>query len=616
MRTVVIPLLLLLFAPAVWAIADYESLRDLVYRHPQHAAQELEERLAHRLYTAEDFGRLSALLATAQNGLRNRNEALHTVDRALLRLPEASSQPRAELLMVRAMVLADLGEIQQAQRYYSEVIKVAQELKLKPLLTEVLTRVAMSNASLDQFEQALSHIRRAYVLAAELKDERLQALVASEMASLYTQMGQYETALGYYLQGYNFSQSKGDPVETMTSLFNLATTLRHLKRFAEAQERYLQSLAIAREQGLQEDIARTMLALADVNLLQDNASKAWQWMESLGQLDYGKDDTEYQIEVLLQRTEVLLKLGRTQDAVAAMMATRSLLRANPTIAALWATDYPRKLEAAVQAAIGEYQQAYQQLLAYTENLQRYYLDRARQHETRLRLAFDVERQQAEYQLLASQLNEQKDALQAAHERQRQFGWLLLAGILLIAASLFHAWRNWRWRRQVLAQRDRDPLTGLDSRQRFLAKAAEQCQEAEEDDSFVLAMLDVDQLRRLNSHFGYEVGDRVIADVAQRLQRHLTQEALLTRLGGGEFALLLPPMSSQRALALVERMRAAIAKGDFTLLAAGLQISLSCGLARRKSGEHIDALMGRAEQALLAARSAGRNCCRFYEEPQP
>ena len=302
MRSVAFVLLSLLFAPAVWAIADYESLRDLVYRHPQHAAQELEERIEHQLHTAEDFGRLSALLATAHNGLRNREGALRIVDRALLRLPEAPSQPRAELLMVRAMVLADLGEIQQAQRYYSEVIKVAQELKLKPLLTEVLTRVAMSNASLDQFEQALSHIRQAYVLAAELKDERLQALVASEMASLYTQMGQYETALGYYQQGYNFSQNKGDPVETMTSLFNLAGTLRHLKRFAEAQERYLQSLAIAREQGLQEDIAHTMLALADINLQQDNANKAWQWMESLAQLDYGKDDTEYQIGVLLQRT--------------------------------------------------------------------------------------------------------------------------------------------------------------------------------------------------------------------------------------------------------------------------------------------------------------------------
>lgn len=612
MHSVVFVLLSLLFTPAVWAIADYESLRELVYRHPQHAAQELEERLEHQLHTAEDFGRLSALLATAHNGLRNREDALRIIDRALLRLPEASSQPRAELLMVRAMVLADLGEIQQAQRYYSEVIKVAQELKLKPLLTEVLTRVAMSNASLDQFEQALNHIRQAYVLAAELKDERLQALVASEMASLYTQMGQYETALGYYQQGYSFSQNKGDPVETMTSLFNLASTLRHLKRFAEAQERYLQSLAIAREQGLQEDIARTMLALADVNLLQDNPNKAWQWMESLAQLDYGKDDTEYQIEVLLQRTEVLLKLGRTQDAVAAMLATRNLLRDNPTIAALWATDYPRKLEAAVQAAIGEYRQAYEQLLAYSDNLQRYYLDRARQHETRLRLAFDVERQQAEYQFMASQLNQQKDALQAASERQRIGSWLLLGLLLVLVVLSFSGWRHRRWRQKLLAERERDPLTGLDCRQRFLAKAAEQCQEAAEDESFVLAMLDVDHLRRLNSHFGYDVGDRVIADVAQRLQRHLTQDALLTRLGGGEFALLLPPMPGQRALALVERMRAAIAKGDFTLLAAGLQVSLSCGLACREPGERIDALMSRAEQALLAARNAGRNCCRLYE----
>lgn len=615
MRFVVISLLLLLFAPVALAIADYDTLRDLVYRHPQHAAQELDERLEHQLHTAEDFGRLSALLATAYNGLRSRDEALRIVDRALLRLPEVSSQPRAELLMVRGMVLFDKGEIQQAQRYFNEVIKLAQELNLKPLRTEVLTRVAMINASLDQFEQALSHIRQAHALAAELKDERLQALVASEMASLYTQMGQYETALGYYQQGYSFSQNKGDPVESMTSLFNLANTLRHLKRFAEAQERYLQSLAIAREQGLEEDIAHTMLALAGVNLLQDNPNKAWQWMESIAQLNYGQDDVEYQIEVLLQRTEVLLKLGRSQDAVKAMRETRKLLQRNPTIAALWATDYPRKLEAAVQAALGDYQQAYEQLLAYSDNLQRYYLDRARQHEMRLRVVFDAERQQSEYQLMLSQLGQQKEALLAVSAHLHFSRWLLGALALALAAALLFGWRHWRWRQRTLAERDCDPLTGLDCRQSFLAKAAKQCQEAAEEEPFVLAMLDIDHLRRLNSHFGYEMGDRVIADVAQRIRRHLTPEVLLTRLGGGEFALLLPSTPGPRALTLVERLRAAIAKGDFTALAAGVQLSLSCGLAYREPGERIDSLMSRAEKALLAARSAGRNCCRLYEPPQ-
>ncbi|MBQ1782356.1 MAG: diguanylate cyclase [Gammaproteobacteria bacterium] len=597
---------MILMAWPAAALEDYSELRTMTFREPKLAAALLNERLDHRLHTAEDYGLLSALLGGAYTGLRRWDDALRVVDRALLRLPDAPSEPRGELLMVRAFIMADRGDVHGALVIYDEVVTLAEQLELTRLKAEAHTGAATLYATLDQFEPALTQIRAAHELSQGLDDLRTRALVANEMATLYAYMGQAETALTYYQQSFELSWQQGELVEAMVSLYNLAGTLRDLQRYDEAQQRFSEVLRLARDLGSVEDQASALQAIADVELQRQQPQEAWRWLEELAKLEYGSSDAEFAIGNFLLRAEVLLALGRNADAELAMTEARRLLTSNSEIAALYTTGYPDKVEAAVRAAQGNHLLAYQLMQRYTDNLRAHFDKRSREHETRLRVAFDVERQQSEYRLLAKQNQLQRTALEQASERQRIWTAAGIGATAAASLASIVALVAWRARRRWLKGLSMDPLTGVAHRATFFVQAEKAFAGPQTERPWALILFDIDRLRQVNSHFGYDAGDRLLSRVISQIRGQLPADALMGRIGGGEFAVLLVDCDLAGAGAIAQRLRGELEQADFSALAAGLQVTASFGVTCRNPGETLEALLGRAEVLLLAARAAGRN----------
>lgn len=142
----------------------------------------------------------------------------------------------------------------------------------------------------------------------------------------------------------------------------------------------------------------------------------------------------------------------------------------------------------------------------------------------------------------------------------------------------------------------DPLTGLGHRGAFAEALGASHRRPI---ATAVALCDLDSFKALNDRFGHQEGDRALVAAVRALEGALRRGDLLFRLGGDEFAALLAVRNEQEALAAAHRMRAAVAASD-----AGLTVSV--GVAVSEPEEPDDAIIGRADRALYAAKRDGRD----------
>lgn len=153
----------------------------------------------------------------------------------------------------------------------------------------------------------------------------------------------------------------------------------------------------------------------------------------------------------------------------------------------------------------------------------------------------------------------------------------------------------------------DSLTGCTNRHHFIERAREYLALMERT-SQPLAMLimDLDGFKQVNDRYGHPFGDEVLRAAVRAAQLTIRSTDTLGRMGGEEFAVLMPDTDKDGAWCLAERIRLAIAAAEVTSGGIGLHPTVSIGLAMRTAGEQFDALYARADLALYAAKDAGRN----------
>ena len=160
--------------------------------------------------------------------------------------------------------------------------------------------------------------------------------------------------------------------------------------------------------------------------------------------------------------------------------------------------------------------------------------------------------------------------------------------------------------QLLA--DTDPLTGILNRRSFMQSATALMRI---DQPLAALLLDVDHFKLVNDRLGHAFGDQVLVEIAARCRGALRAGDVLARLGGEEFAVLLPRQDAFRAAAVAERLRSAISNTPVTGPLGEHSVTVSIGGACAKPGvSFIEELLLRADRALYAAKRAGRDCVRF------
>ncbi|MDQ0469763.1 GGDEF domain-containing protein [Labrys wisconsinensis] len=154
----------------------------------------------------------------------------------------------------------------------------------------------------------------------------------------------------------------------------------------------------------------------------------------------------------------------------------------------------------------------------------------------------------------------------------------------------------------------DSLTGLANRRHFF-DSAEACLGATTAASgpLALAILDVDHFKAINDRHGHGTGDLVLQEIARRCRGEMRPNDIVARIGGEEFAAILPATSDQEAAHIGERIRAAVAGSPVAAGRAAIQATLSIGIATASDPAlGVDRLYEHADHALYVAKRLGRN----------
>lgn len=166
------------------------------------------------------------------------------------------------------------------------------------------------------------------------------------------------------------------------------------------------------------------------------------------------------------------------------------------------------------------------------------------------------------------------------------------------------------------QARQDPLTGLLNRRSFDEFSDKKIALATRGRHPLSAvMIDVDHFKPINDEYGHAIGDEVLQIVARRINRGLSDDDLLSRYGGEEFAVLLPDAALDQAVVIAERLREQVGSSPVKTSAATLNLTVSLGVAQfDDTDESIAQLLERADRRLLIAKRRGRDCVVYDDKP--
>ncbi len=166
--------------------------------------------------------------------------------------------------------------------------------------------------------------------------------------------------------------------------------------------------------------------------------------------------------------------------------------------------------------------------------------------------------------------------------------------------------NHRAQERLVAMATTDPLTSLANRRAFRDRLEAECSRATRAGiPLGLVLIDLDHFKRVNDTYGHQVGDAVLRDAADRLMRCARREDVTARIGGEEFAWLMPEANLAAATDGAERLRRRIGDTDFPVVG---RVTASLGVAALDSAAGPDEMVRRADRALYRAKDSGRDRC--------
>lgn len=477
---------------------------------------------------------------------------------------------------------------------------------------------------LGDYEQAGGLAAHLWTRRMSTADLRAKARAATWVGCTQQQTGRYQDGLRMLGRAVADFELAGVPAEAGRALNALACLHEELGDFDRAFALYESALKRARDEGNADMVGRVLANWGDAHVergtpesglpLLTEAIAVLQpigahWHYAWCQLSAGKvyaargefeqavamhaealasvrksDAPRIECEILTGTGELAAQMG---DAEAACRHLDAALELSRKLGIEREVMRCHGALAAVHRKFGRYKRALQHFEAYHEIHTRIYESAARARMEQLEGQVEFERAKREREL--SQLRNVE--LANALEEVRQLNSELLEKARVLEELSNH-----------------DPLTGLHNRRYLYSRIAAEIQRFQRYGTrFSVAIYDVDHFKQVNDQYTHAVGDEVLLTLARLVDSALRESDVHARFGGEEFAVILPSAGAEEARRVMEKLREVVAGFEWEVLAPGLQVTISAGVAEIAADEEATPLINRADAMLYEAKRAGRNC---------
>ena len=509
---------------------------------------------------------------------------------------------------LRAWQLGYLGRYEDALSAFQTFLA---HVKDPTLLARARISLVNVQVNATHYEDAYATLDSLLNAAGQIEDRTARFLSQTVAATLYGDAGQYDLALHYIDQALAFDRSDRS---ACIALAQKAATL-------------------AKSSALRADNA-------DVQAGLDACAR-------IGDVLYANIIRVYQAQALIEADRYADALRLLQAHDAEMLGTHSaaatsLFRALLARCHLLAGDLDKAREYALSAIDYGIKQSYSKSVAdayetlYEAAKQQGHYQNALDYHEKYATADkaylnDTKARALAYQMVHQEVLDKKrevDALSAKNkvlelqgevDAKASEARLLYIALLLSCLVIVGLWAYRTKRSQIKFQKlaRRDGLTGIFNRQHFFETAQDAlryCAKSSREAS--LLVLDLDHFKSVNDTHGHAAGDAVLKRAVAACQARLRSIDLFGRLGGEEFAVLLPDCTQVTAAQRAEEMREAIAASRRTGdAAADVQITASFGVAATKvCGYNLPTLLANADNALYVAKNSGRNRVATFQPP--
>ncbi|ABK45132.1 diguanylate cyclase [Magnetococcus marinus MC-1] len=204
---------------------------------------------------------------------------------------------------------------------------------------------------------------------------------------------------------------------------------------------------------------------------------------------------------------------------------------------------------------------------------------------------------------------QIDWMLAPSEEAHQF--LIFNSIMRTIISLVGAWLIYSLRKalqQLEVMATHDKLTGILNRHGFQERGKYIIDQSQRHSwPLAVVMMDIDHFKKINDSFGHDIGDLVLQSLGSELKKSVRSTDIVARLGGEEFALILPNTDSKHAHQIADSIRKKIETSRLSLPDGKfLTYTLSLGVTSGLGIDKMDLLLNQADNALYRAKGTGRN----------